>query len=448
MDSEAGRRRGRDQSDRPVAEGSVDDRHAVSGHAGRNIKPIKVAHVKTRTKHDALPKVVLTINAGSSSLKFAAFARDETGVAIMRGQVSELGAAPHLHARKQDGAVLADRRWPDGGSTSFDEVLQALVALVEREAGRGTLAAVGHRIVHGGADHVGPERVTPALMEKLRALVPLDPLHMPHNIAPIDAVTSAYPLILQVACFDTAFHHTLPPVARRTGLPRAFEVQGVRRYGFHGLSYEYISGRLRQDAPALASGRVVVAHLGAGASLCGLRQGRSVATTMGFSSLDGLLMATRCGNLDPGIILYLARAGHTPGDIEDILYVQSGLLGVSGISGDIRDLLADADPHAAAAVDLFTYRIATELAATVCALGGVDGIVFTAGIGENSSVVRAAVCARLAWLGVQLDPTANVDHAAVISERHSRVEVRVMATDEEAMIARHTHSLLEIAGAP
>ena len=400
--------------------------------------------------HATTPGVFLTLNAGSSSLKFAVFKPDGGALsAVVRGEVSRLATHPRLIARGENGLVLADRTWPADASPPFDAVLQALLGIVEDGHGdsRRNLAAVGHRIVHGGSDHVGPAIVTPALMADLRALTPLDPLHLPHNLAPIDAIARSHPRIRQVVSFDTAFHATLPRVARQTGLPLAFEADGLRRYGFHGLSYEYIAARLRTVAPALGRGRVVVAHLGSGASLCALHDGRSVATTMGFSALDGLLMATRCGSLDPGIILYLARTGHDLREIEDMLYFRSGLLGVSGISGDIRDLLASDDPRAAAAIDLFSYRIALETAAMVCALGGVDGLVFTAGIGEHAPAVRAAVCARLGWLGVRLDPAANAAAAAIIAAADSRVDVRVIATDEEATIARHTRHAIE-RGAP
>lgn len=392
---------------------------------------------------------ILTLNAGSSSFKFAVFGQDAAGglAATLRGQVTGLGAPPHLVAHDAAGVELANRHWPEGPPPPFAEVLDALLAFADGHAGQGGLAAVGHRVVHGGADHLAPACVTPGLLNDLEALTRLDPLHMPHNIAPIKAMASARPALPQVACFDTAFHSTLPPVARRTGLPRALEADGIRRYGFHGLSYEYIAGRLAEQAPALARGRAVIAHLGSGASLCALQQGRSIATTMGFSALDGLLMATRCGSLDPGIILHLGRAGRSFAEIEDMLYRRSGLLGVSGISGDIRQLLASDDPHAAEATDLFTYRIAAETAAMACALGGLDGLVFTAGIGEHAPAIRAAVCARLAWLGTILDPAANAAGAPLVSQPGSRVEVRVIATDEEAMIARHTKTAVERAAA-
>ena len=384
---------------------------------------------------------ILTLNAGSSSMKFALFDAADGLKATVRGEIEDLDAAPHLFAHDASGAVLAERRWPAGAAHSFAIALHALFAFTDAHLGRDGLAAVGHRVVHGGADHIAPEVITPALLATLEALTPLDPMHMPDNLAPIHALAAARPALVQVACFDTAFHHTLPPVARRFALPRAVSEAGVRRYGFHGLSYEYIAGCLKQLSPALAHGRVIVAHLGSGASLCARSTARSIATTTGFSALDGLVMATRCGSLDPGVILYLGRQGHSFADIEDMLYRHSGLLGVSGISGDIRVLLASDDPHAREAIDLFTYRIAAEAGAMVSALEGLEGLVFTAGIGEHASSIRAAVCSRLAWLGLRLDSAANEANAACISTPGSTVEVRVIATDEEAMIARHTQTM-------
>ena len=393
----------------------------------------------------SLPGAILTLNAGSSSLKFALFDAAMVGKGVparARGQVDDLNAAPRLLAKNGAGQVLEDRRWPAGLPHPFATALAALLAFADSHLGPGGLQAVGHRVVHGGAEHSGPARVTPAMRAELDALIELDPLHMPLNIEPIDAVAAARPELPQVACFDTAFHHTMPGVARQFGLPRALEAAGIRRYGFHGLSYEYIAGRLAQQAPALARGRVIVAHLGSGASLCALAGGRSIATTMGFSTLDGLMMATRCGSLDPGVILHLGRQGHSFGEIEDMLYHRSGLLGVSGLSGDIREVLASDDPHAREAVALFTYRIAIEVGALVSALGGLDGLVFTAGIGEHAPAVRAEVCERLGWLGVRLDAKANAAGAGRISTPDSVVDVRVMATDEEAMIAQHTRTTL------
>lgn len=360
---------------------------------------------------------VLTLNAGSSSLKFAVFGNEPGAAALLRGDL-EVGDAP----------------------TDFPQALAGLLQDLTTGLPDLELEAVGHRVVHGGADHVAPEAVTPGLLAALHGLTPLDPLHMPRNIAPIEALAAARPGLLQVACFDTAFHHGMPAVAQRFGLPRAMSESGLRRYGFHGLSYEYIAGQLARLAPGLR--RVVVAHLGAGASLCALLDGRSIATTTGFSALDGLLMATRCGRLDPGVILHLGRQGLSFAAIEDLLYRQSGLLGVSGISGDIRVLMASEAPAAREAIELFTYRVALETGAMAAALGGLDGLVFSAGIGEHAAPIRAAICARLAWMGLDLDPAANAAHAACISRRGSRVGIHVIPTDEEAMVARHTRVIL------
>ncbi len=390
-----------------------------------------------------VPGLILAINAGSSSLKFALFGAEGPGPASARGEITELAAAPRLLAHGPDKAVLVDRQLPAGLADPFAAALDALLAFADGHLSGHALAAVGHRIVHGGADHVAPALITDKLLAGLQALTPLDPLHMPHSLAPVRAVSAARPQLKQVACFDTAFHHTLPAVARRVAVPRALAAEGVRRYGFHGLSYEFIARQLVRCAPALAHGRVVVAHLGAGASLCALRRGTSIATTMGFSALDGLVMATRCGSLDPGVILYLLRKGLDAAGIEDMLYRQSGLLGSSGISGDLRVLLASDDPSAGEAVELFTYRIATETGGLVSALGGLDGLVFTAGIGEHSAAIRSAVCDRLAWLGVTMDPSANASGPGRISTPGSAVEVWVIPTDEEAVIAEHTKGVVD-----
>ncbi len=293
--------------------------------------------------------------------------------------------------------------------------------------------------MHGGDRFSDPVRLDGNVMAALDALVPLAPLHQPHNLAAVRAVAQARPKLLQVGCFDTAFHRTMPPIATRLALPCAL---GLRRYGFHGLSYEFIAGRLRALAPGLAAGRVVVAHLGNGASLCAMRDGRSIETTMGFTALDGLVMGTRPGSLDPGVILYLLQSrGMDAAAVEDLLYHRCGLLGVSGISSDMRDLAASTEPAAREAIELFTYRIAGETAALASALGGIDGFVFTAGIGEHDAAIRAAVCERLAWLGVALDPAANAAGQGRISAGSSRVAVWVVPTDEEAVIARHTQAL-------
>jgi acetate kinase len=382
---------------------------------------------------------ILSLNAGSSSLKFALFKSGPAMKATVRGEIEDLDSTPHFVARETEGAVLADNVLPQG----FDSALHTLLSFAESRLARDGQVAVGHRVVHGGADHIAPELITPALLTALEALTPLDPLHMPANLAAMRAIAAARPGLKQVACFDTAFHHTVPPVAARFALPRAITDAGLRRYGFHGLSYEFIAGRLAQQAPKLAAGRVIAAHLGSGASLCALKDGISIATTMGFSPLDGLVMATRCGLLDPGAILYLGRQGHGFDDIEDMLYHRSGLLGVSGISGDVRVLLASDDPHASEALNLFAYRIATETGGLVSALGGLDGLVFTAGIGEHSPAIRSAVCGRLGWLGLRLDEAANAAGADRISAVDSSIDVRVISTDEEAMIAQHTWTILQ-----
>ena len=391
---------------------------------------------------------ILTLNAGSSSLKFALIEAGHTTSATARGEIEDLGSSPRLIARDATGAMLLEKRWQHHLPDPFATVLKAILAFTDTHLGREALAAVGHRIVHGGPDHTAPALVTPKLLSGLEALIPLDPLHLPHNLMPVHAVAAERPTLPQVACFDTAFHHTLPSVARAFAIPRELTVAGVRRYGFHGLSYEYIAGELAHHAPGLARGRVIVAHLGAGASLCALLDGRSIATTMGFSALDGLVMATRCGSLDPGIILYLGRQGHSFADIEDMLYHRSGLLGLSGLSGDIRVLLASNAPGAREAIELFTYRIATETGSLAAALGGLDGLVFTAGIGQHAPAIRALVCDRLAWLGVRIDAGANQANSPCISTPDSAIEVRVLATDEEVMIARHTRSVIRATAQP
>lgn len=380
---------------------------------------------------------ILTLNAGSSSIKFALYQAAHLE-AMLRGEIETLDGAHHLLARAPDGAILEERHWHKDAGGGFDAVLHALIDFVDSHLGDATLLAVGHRVVHGGADHSQPERVTPALLAALEALTPLDPLHMPMNLAPIRAIAAARPALPQVVCFDTGFHHDMPVLAQLVALPQEVVGHTIRRYGFHGLSYEFIAGRLAEIAPARAQRRIIVAHLGSGASLCALLDGRSIETTTGFSALDGLVMATRCGSIDPGVLLYLAQQGHSVKGIEDMLYRRSGLLGVSGLSGDVRVLEASDAPGARLALDLFSYRIAGESGRLVAALGGLDMLVFTAGVGEHAASVRASVCMRLGWLGMKLDEAANAAGAAVISAPGSPVEVRVVCTDEEAVIARHT----------
>ena len=379
---------------------------------------------------------VLALNAGSSSLKFALF---DGGRALLRGQVSGIGTRLKAEAAANGVAVEP----PVLHGSTHEDVLPDLLGWLGCR-GPGGVAAVGHRVVHGGTRFTAPVRVDDGVLDALDGLVPLAPLHQPHSLAAIRGTMAALPGVPQVACFDTAFHATMPAVATWLGLPRALHDEGVRRYGFHGLSYEFIAGRLRELAPALAAGRVVVAHLGNGASLCALHGGRSVGTTMGLTALDGLLMATRPGSLDPGAVLHLLQARGMPAaDVEDLLYHKSGLLGVSGVSGDMRDLAGSADPRAREAVELFAHRAVGCAGALAAQMGGVDGIVFTAGIGEHDAAVGAGVCAGLGGLGLVLDGAANqAGGTGRISAEGSRVEAWVVPTDEEAVIAGHVASVL------
>ena len=387
---------------------------------------------------------ILVINAGSSSIKFSLYLSngDEKPLLSSRGQVEGIASAPHFVALSPEGAVLAERRWTDS-HLPHETLLKHLIDWVEDHLDGATLRAAGHRVVHGGARYAQPVVVDAALMAELEALVPLAPLHQPHNLAPIRALTAVHPGLLQVACFDTAFHRSNPPVAQAFALPRALSDEGVRRYGFHGLSYEYIARQLKRIAPAAASGRVVVAHLGSGASMCAIRDGMSVASTMGFTALDGLPMGTRTGAIDAGVILYLLeQKGMSAKEVETLLYKKSGLLGVSGISNDMRVLLASEDPHAAEAVHLFVYRICREVGSLAAAMQGLDALVFTAGIGEHSPEIRAQVCRGAAWMGIELDEAANAQGAGVISTLDSPIPVYVIPTDEEMMNAKHTRAVM------
>ncbi len=389
--------------------------------------------------------LILVVNAGSSSIKFSAYkpVEEQDPALLFKGQVESIGAAPHLIVKGEKGTTTADKRWPSGAKADHEAVFGWLMNWAETQLGGRKAVAVGHRVVHGGTVFAGPTRIDDAVLDELEALCPLAPLHEPHNLAAIRAIARLAPSLPQVACFDTSFHHGQPAVAQRFALPHALHEAGVRRYGFHGLSYDYIASALRERAPAIASGRVVAAHLGAGASLCAMRDGKSVDTTMGFTALDGLPMATRCGALDPGVILYLlCERGMDAKSIEELLYQHSGLLGMSGISGDMRELLASKDRHAGEAVDLFVYRIARELGALVATLGGLDGLVFTAGIGEHSPEIRSRVCDRSRWLGIMLDPDANEWGDERISTPESPVSVWAIPTDEEQTIARHTIKVL------
>jgi len=388
---------------------------------------------------------LLVVNAGSSSIKFSAYSADDGHSAVLRfkGQVDGIGTAPHMSARDANGTAIADRRWPHGDSVTHEEIFEILTRWIKEHIGGEPPVAVGHRIVHGGLQFAGPVRIDRQVLDALDALCPLAPLHQPHNLAAVRGIAAIAPTLPQVACFDTAFHHDQPDVARRFALPRELHEAGVRRYGFHGLSYDYIASALRARAPAAAAGSVIAAHLGAGASLCAMADGESVDTTMGFTALDGLPMATRCGSLDPGVILYLLRErGMNADAIEKLLYQKSGLLGVSALSGDMRELLASEDIHARGAVALFVYRIAREIGALTASLGGLDGLVFTGGIGEHSPEIRRRVCERLAWLGVVVDAEANARGAERISAPDSRVSVWAIPTNEELTIVRQTIATL------
>ena len=388
---------------------------------------------------------ILVLNAGSSSIKFSLYrssGADDLSLTF-KGQVQGIGTRPQLSAKSADGEVLADESYAVGELQNHEQVLSRLGAWLLERLDDSPLAAVGHRVVHGGPDFAAPLAVDQAVLEKLEAFVPLAPLHQPHNLAAIRAVQGRFPELLQVACFDTAFHRGHPEMADRFALPDALYQEGVRRYGFHGLSYEYIARTLPEAAPEIAPGRVVVAHLGSGASMCAMHAGRSVDSTMGFTALDGLPMGTRPGAIDPGVLLYLLGAkGWDVPRLEQFLYHETGMRGLSGISNDMRDLEASDDPMAALAVTYFAYRIARELGALSASLEGLDGLVFTAGIGENSPEIRARVCARASWLGVALDEAANAGGAMRISTGESKVAVLVIPTDEEGMIARHTLQLL------
>jgi acetate kinase len=387
---------------------------------------------------------ILVVNAGSSSIKFSLFLeRGEALDLLLGGQIEGLYSAPRFKAKDAAGTVVGERRWADGEPLGHDGGLAHLADFLREQLGEHRLTGVGHRVVHGGAAYAAPVRLTAGIVGQLEQFIPLAPLHQPHNLTPIRLLLENQPQLPQVACFDTAFHRHQPEIAQAFALPPAITDRGVLRYGFHGLSYEYIAAILPEVDPRAAAGRSIVLHLGNGASMCAIQEGRSVASTMGFTAVDGLPMGTRCGNLDPGVVLYLmdelkmdARA------IEKLLYQQSGLLGVSGVSSDMRTLLASDEPRAKFAVELFVYRIGRELGSLAAALGGLDALVFTAGIGEHSAEIRERVCRAAAWLGVDLDPAANAAGGPRLSTDASRTAAWVIPTNEELMIARHTRRLL------
>ena len=389
----------------------------------------------------------LVLNAGSSSLKFCVFQRPlgEGWRLEARGQIEGIGTSPRLSVKDANGESLANQKVD---AADGRDAVEALAVWLRSKYGGSRVLGVGHRVVHGGARFKGPTILNPQVLGELNELIPLAPLHQPYNLAAIEAVFERLPGVPQVACFDTSFHRGQPAVAELIPLPRELREAGLQRYGFHGLSYEYIASVLPQVAPEMANGRVIVAHLGSGASLCALKGGKSVDSTLGFTALDGLCMGTRPGAIDPGVVLHLFQGlNMSAKEMETLLYKKSGLLGISGISNDMRDLLGRSEPEAQLAVDYFVYRAAKEIGALTAVLGGLDGLVFTAGIGENSAEIRQRICNASAWLGIEVDEEANSNREAKISTQQSKVSAWVIPTNEELMIARHTGSLLGLAKA-
>jgi acetate kinase len=362
----------------------------------------------------------------------------------IRGQIEGLYTAARFVSKTAEGTVKADRTWPDGDKLGHEGALDYLIGHLRSELGDDRLIGIGHRVVHGGSAYTQPVFVNAEVLKELEAFVPLAPLHQPHNLVPIRRALERVPDLPQVACFDTSFHRSQPEVAQVFALPAELREAGVMRYGFHGLSYEYIASTLPEIAPSATKGKCVVLHLGNGASMCAMEQGQSLASTMGFTAVEGLPMGTRCGSIDPGVILYLMdQRGMSARAIETLIYKKSGLLGVSGISSDMRTLLASPEPHAKLAVELFLYRIRRELGSLAAALRGLDAIVFTGGIGENAPAIRSRVCRDATWIGVEIDEAANAAGRGCINTASSRVAVWVIPTNEELMIARHTRRLLE-----
>ncbi len=394
---------------------------------------------------------ILTINAGSSSIKFALFPRTGSHSnlpqqALLSGLVDGIGVQTYFAAKDAHGQRMADFAMPDAvGEHAHHSALKTLLDWLAGHDGGARIIAIGHRVVHGGERYSEPVRLDAAMIEALAGFIPLAPLHQPHNLDAIRTIAELRPELPQVACFDTAFHRSQPPGAQIFALPRAITAQGVRRYGFHGLSYEFIADTLPEQLGEAADGRVIVAHLGNGASMCAMHRRRCVATTMGFTAVEGLVMGTRCGSIDPGVLLYLMEyGGYDAKALTKLLYKESGLLGVSGLSADMRILLDSERPEAKEAVDLFCYRIVREIGSLAAALGGLEALVFTGGIGEHAAPVRQKICFATSWLGLDLDQTANANHAARISTAASRVTALVMPTNEEWIIARHTAEILAV----
>jgi acetate kinase len=393
---------------------------------------------------------ILVVNAGSSSIKFQLFSigPGDQLQRRLKGQIEGIGVHPHLVAKGADGASLIDKTWPAAEVGDVPAALGKLVEFLRAEIGTLPIA-VGHRVVHGGPDYSAPILIEASVVERLEAFAPLAPLHQPNNLGPIRILLQRQRQLPQVACFDTGFHRGHPDIADRYALPDEFYQEGVRRYGFHGLSYEYIASQLPKVAPDIAKGRVVVAHLGSGGSMCAIHAGKSIESTMGFTALDGLPMGTRPGQLDAGIVLYLiTEKGMNVSEIEHLFYQDSGLKGLSGISNDVRDLLASSAARAKFALEYFVYRVSLFTGMLAAAMCGIDGLVFTAGVGENAPTIREAVAKRLAWLGLELDPAANAKGTGRISAPGSRIACYIIPTDEELMIARHTLKVLRAQAAP
>lgn len=391
-----------------------------------------------------MTETILVLNAGSSSIKFQLFVleSDDSPVGHMRGQIEGIGTRPHMIVKDKRAEVLIDESWASSMALDLPSALERVISWLATQLNGALPSAIGHRVAHGGPNYHKPIIVDDTVLEDLELLVPLVPLHQPSNLAPIKTIRRRRPELLQVACFDTGFHYGHTEVAQRFAIPDELHREGVRRYGFHGLSYEYIANTLPRVAPDLYDGRVVIGHLGSGASMCAIMAGRSVDSTMSFTALDGLPMGSRTGQIDPGVLLYLLnKKGWDAGRLERFLYRECGLKGLSGVSNDMRDLESSNAPLARLAIEHFVYRAIREVGALVSVLGGLDGIVFTAGIGENSALIRSRICQGLAWLGLEVDELANERHGPCISTRGSCVSAWVIPTDEERMIARHTNEI-------
>ncbi|MFL6855232.1 MAG: acetate/propionate family kinase [Sphingomicrobium sp.] len=390
-----------------------------------------------------MAECIAVVNAGSSSVKFAFYDSEGDQPLLLKGQVEQIGVAPSLSASNPAGEEVSSLSWPAEGF-GHAQAMAAILEVAREQLAGSTVKGVGHRVVHGGTNFTGPVEVTAEIIAELEKLSPLAPLHQPHNLGPIKAIAQNRPDVRQVACFDTAFHQAQPHLAQAYALPRELSDSGIRRYGFHGLSYEYVSGRLAEIAPDHGGKRIVIAHLGNGASLCAVHEGRSVATTMGFTAVEGLVMGTRCGSIDPGVLIYLMdEHGMDARALESLIYKKSGLLGVSGISSDMRSLRGSDDPKAREAIDLFIYRIVREIGSLSAALGGLEGLVFTGGIGQRDLRTRQEVVAGCAWLGADLDEQRNAAGEGLISSDYSKIPIWVLPTDEERVIARHTAALVQ-----